>query len=189
MKPAQLIIGEEIGKGVFKVAREGSLVSSGSSGHDDLEGDVIVKEPYQNDAGRDAVLPPQKSLEAAVKELVVHTVASSLLGLVYDWIKDKMQGGEAAYELPEEVSMRFVKAAVARTSGTNGRGYLLEEPIRVNERGPYLKYIGNGSSFVLIDPDNGEEYERALFLSFVQHAQYELTGGQAFVADFQGMSL
>lgn len=53
--------------------------------------------------------------------------------------------------------------------------------------GSYLKYIHNSvaqpSNEVDGDPD---AKETAMFLCFVQHAQYKLTGGLAFVTDYQG---
>ncbi|KAK7461446.1 hypothetical protein VKT23_008624 [Stygiomarasmius scandens] len=93
-------------------------------------------------------------------------------------------------------SLRFVQAAVfvvlnddirhakANTSGAK-RTYLLEERISIPKGKDFVKYIHNGSPVPLIKSDH-PEYETALFLSAIQHLQYDKTHQYAYVSDFQG---
>lgn len=61
--------------------------------------------------------------------------------------------------------------------------YLLEELIPSDV--PFIKYIHNADAVPLQDPDE-EGYDTAVFLCFIQHIQFVLTHGQAYISDFQG---
>ncbi|TFK28398.1 hypothetical protein FA15DRAFT_701068 [Coprinopsis marcescibilis] len=81
----------------------------------------------------------------------------------------------------------FIKLGQASTclsSTSAAPTYLIEEKID----GRFIKYIHNSkcSPSESIQPDNPPWYENALFLAFMQHAQYDITGGLAFVLDYQG---
>lgn len=88
--------------------------------------------------------------------------------------------GPPPFKVPQT---SFVACALAITNAAKDKVFLVEEMIE----GSYLKYIHNSiaqpSNEVDGDPD---AKETAIFLCFVQHAQYELTGGLAFVTDYQG---
>lgn len=49
----------------------------------------------------------------------------------------------------------------------------------------FVKYIGNASAVPFDDLSDGDA-EKALFLSFLQHVQYEKTGQLVYVSDYQG---
>ena len=64
--------------------------------------------------------------------------------------------------------------------------YLLEELLPPENEYAFQKYIHNNSAVPLMKP--GEEgYKTAKFLSCIQHVQYQLTGGLAYISDLQGM--
>ncbi|KAJ7585298.1 hypothetical protein C8J56DRAFT_145300 [Mycena floridula] len=48
-----------------------------------------------------------------------------------------------------------------------------------------MKYIGNASAVPFKDLSDGDA-EKALFLSFLQHVQYEKTRQLVYVSDYQG---
>ena len=81
--------------------------------------------------------------------------------------------------------MRFMRSALAIVHDTRDT-FLLEEVIDEDTKGDFIKYIGNGSTKPL-DHLEGEKLNRAKFLCFCQHLQYNMTKGFAFVSDFQGM--
>ena len=112
--------------------------------------------------------------------------ARVLLDLVYKFIdKGIALHGEPPFHIPQ---MRFVDAALAvehnMAESTDGRVFLLEEVIGENE-GRFRKYVNNVSA-VPVPFGNGDDEERALFLTFAQHVQYFKTKKLAFVSDFQG---
>ncbi|TFK16770.1 kinase-like protein [Coprinopsis marcescibilis] len=111
-----------------------------------------------------------------------------------DEVLESRNGQPPPFTIPR---LRFVKAALA-TSMTRasirgkstasapavGRTYLIEERLE----GSFKKYIHNagGQPSASILPDDEPYYTNARFLSFTQHAQFELTSGLAFVSDYQG---
>lgn len=66
-------------------------------------------------------------------------------------------------------------------------GYMLEELISGDgENGvEFVKYIHNMDP-VPTDTLSNREHKIAVFLCFTQHVQFEITGGTAFLADYQG---
>lgn len=108
--------------------------------------------------------------------------ASALMDLVYDFIDlFLMEHDPPSFSIPE---MRFVKSALAIADISHDT-FLLEEVIDDFSDGNFIKYIGNGSARPL-DCLEGDEIDRAKFLSFCQHVQYVKTKSLAFVGDFQG---
>ena len=65
--------------------------------------------------------------------------------------------------------------------------YSLEELLPINKK-PFIKYIHNSDVVPNVQPQE-EGYEMALFLSFIQHIQYHLTGENVYISDFQGSVL
>ncbi|KAG9008383.1 hypothetical protein FRB90_008919 [Tulasnella sp. 427] len=188
MVPGRLEILGRLGCGSFKIANRGRVSHQTKllpGSHSILSyPEVVAKEPYlRQPNGKKQVLPPNISLDhltIAAREL---QCANALMQIAYDRIKLAI-GEKALAELPPA---RFVSAGLAVHSETR-RGYLLEEYIDPRTRGPFVKYISNASSKPLHAVLEGDynELQRGLFLSAVQHAQYEVTGGLAFVSDLQG---
>lgn len=123
--------------------------------------------------------------------------AESLLTYAYNFIRSSIRkrGEEPPMLIP---SLRFVHAVLAyaqkslevsgtsssRQSSSHRAVYLLEELLPVNKK-PFVKYIHNNNAVPMVMP--GEEgYETATFLSFIQHVQYQFTGGNVYISDFQG---
>ncbi|KAM5536950.1 hypothetical protein V8D89_009379 [Ganoderma adspersum] len=100
-----------------------------------------------------------------------------LLWSVYEFVDSELDhlkklGKEIPpFPLPH---MRFVHAGFAVTQGPSPISYIVEEHIDADKHGPWHKYINNDSP----QPPH--------FLVFMQHAQYLLIDGLAFVADYQG---
>ena len=120
--------------------------------------------------------------------------ANSLLKVAYDFVSDFMHMHPARDPPPFEIIyFHFVAAGIAiaqkpldngPSPTTNCVAYLLEE-VLPGEKSDFVKYLHNASAaseLALNNPD----YQLALFLMFIQHVQYAITGGIAYVSDFQG---
>ena len=106
--------------------------------------------------------------------------SSALMCLTYNFIDGHIKNhGSAPFVIPR---MRFVRSALAIVHDTRDT-FLLEEVIDEDTEGDFIKYIGNGSAKPL-DHLEGEKLNRAKFLCFCQHLQYNITKGFAFVSDF-----
>ncbi|KAJ4466609.1 hypothetical protein C8J55DRAFT_408662, partial [Lentinula edodes] len=81
-------------------------------------------------------------------------------------------------------NLSFVAAALASGSGVTAKPvvYIIKDRIP----GDWQKYIVNSTAIPLISKDD-PEYYRALFMSFIQHVQFEKTDGLAFISDWQGV--
>jgi len=119
--------------------------------------------------------------------------SSALLKMVYDYVWAfiaKNDPPQAPFLIEQ---FRFVSAAVAvaqkpldvGTSSTHRAVYLLEEMLP--SPASFVKYIHNDNAKPL-DFGNGNDVHnrRAQFLTFIQHAQYQLTHETMYVSDFQG---
>ena len=49
----------------------------------------------------------------------------------------------------------------------------------------FVKYMNNFEATTILEQDDSE-YELAKFLMFMQHVQYQITHGIAYISDFQG---
>jgi len=67
---------------------------------------------------------------------------------------------------------------------TNRAAYILEE-VLPGVKSDFVKYLHNASAASELSPDD-PDYQLAEFLMFIQHVQYAITGGVAYVSDFQG---
>ena len=67
---------------------------------------------------------------------------------------------------------------------TNCAAYLLEEMLP-GEKADFVKFLHNASAASELSPDE-PDYHLAEFLMYTQHVQYAITGGLAYVSDFQG---
>ena len=119
----------------------------------------------------------------------------SLLQFTYKFINDFI-ANQALVEVPFEVpQLWFLKAAIvyseksldnalgASSSTSHCVAYLLEELLPTGNL--FIKYIHNADAVPLQDHDE-PGYNTAIFLCFIQHAQFILTHGQAYISDFQG---
>ena len=76
---------------------------------------------------------------------------------------------------------------LVKTSAVVSMMYLGEELIPTLSDGEdFVKYIHNGdvAPCDLLDPDAENIVQ---FLAFTQHAQYDKTGGQVYISDYQGI--
>jgi hypothetical protein len=125
--------------------------------------------------------------------------ANALLEFTYDFIFDYAQNHHAPPGVDDLISIiplfRFVDAGVAvvvkplETSAagrpsTQRATYLLEEMLP-GTPGDFVKYMNNSTATTFLDRDDSE-YELAEFLMFMQHVQYQITHGTAYISDFQG---
>jgi hypothetical protein len=134
----------------------------------------------------DEVIPFDNHTQITMLSMEINCLrwSSALMRLTYDYIDGHIKNhGPAPFAIP---CMRFVKSALAIVHDTRDT-FLLEEVIDEDTEGSFVKYIGNSSAKPL-DHLEGEKFDRARFLCFCQHLQYNMTKNFAFVADFQGMS-
>jgi hypothetical protein len=117
--------------------------------------------------------------------------SSALLKMVYDFMSAfiaKNDPPQAPFDIER---FRFVSAAVAvaqkplenNTSSTHRAVYLLEEILPNPES--FVKYIHNNNARPMVS-NFDVNFNKVVFLSFVQHAQYQLTHNTMYVSDFQG---
>lgn len=193
-------------KGAFKTSHSASRLvmaplppgSSYPPGHL-RDFDIVAKRPYQAVNGSIRRYDGQRELEFNLKEGNILLWASALLSEVYEFMMWFIgENGPCEYSIP---NLRFVRAAIATSvsrvpsrsrsalqppqlASAVTSSHLLEEKID----GAFVKYIHNADAGPnrRLTPDDEPYYHIAVFLSFTQHAQYHLTGGLAFVSDYQG---
>ncbi|KAF7312877.1 Alpha-type protein kinase domain-containing protein [Mycena kentingensis (nom. inval.)] len=131
------------------------------------------------------IMPTRNQLLLLPDELLTLTWSRTLMEMVYIRIGDVKQQRLAieptwkpALTVPD---VCFTGAGLAVEQGDKGRAavFMVEERIW----GTFSKYIHNGSA--RLSPSLRDD-PIALFLSFTQHAQYELSDRRAFVSDYQG---
>lgn len=192
-----------LGKGTFKTAHLASLqwisnapsVGLGSNSSKHIL--VALKRPY-DDRHSGAIIKRFNYVDESRKVLTEATMlgwADSLLQFAYDFIDDFILTTAVEEPLFEIPRLRFVKGAIAYSeksldSHAGGRStshrasYLLEELLLEDDL--FIKYIHNADAVPLQDC-NEPGYEIGIFLCFVQHVQFNITHGQAYISDFQGM--
>ena len=144
---------------------------------------VMVKQCFYNVDGNTIPFDNHTQITKLSMEINCLRWSSALMRLTYDFIDGHIKNhGSAPFVIPH---MRFVKSALAIVHDTRDT-FLLEEVIDEDAVGDFIKYIGNGSATPL-DHLEGEQLNRAKFLCFCQHLQYNMTKNFAFVSDFQGM--
>ncbi|KAJ7572568.1 MHCK/EF2 kinase [Mycena floridula] len=89
---------------------------------------------------------------------------------------------KAPFSLPE---LTFVDAGIAIIHDPDTNAIQSSAIVEEDIDGEFVKYIGNGSAVPLEDL-SAEDAKKALFLSFLQHVQYQKTGGLVYVSDYQG---
>jgi hypothetical protein len=157
---------------------------------------VALKRPYRTkQAGGMARLTYVEEEHAVFEEAKLLVWANSLLRVAYDFILNFVHpsGDPPPFIIPE---FRFVAAGIAialkpldmsgPTPSTNRAVYLLEERLP-GEKANFVKYLHNASATAEI-PSDDPNYHIAEFLMFIQHVQYAITHGVAYVSDFQGMA-
>ena len=199
-----------LGKGAFKTTMRATLEFEGkkpSSGlgsdpttpNSSLNSDVVsshtvvlkhvFQEKYQSKViTRLGYADEQYAISDEGKLLVW---SSALLKIVYDFIGAFIAEHDPPQAPFEIEKFRFVSAAVAvaqkplenNTSSTHRAVYLLEEILP--NPASFVKYIHNNSALPLAHSLSAH-FNKAVFLSFVQHAQYQLTHNTMYVSDFQG---
>ena len=163
---------------------------------------VALKHPYRTKRGGGGMggrggrarLAYAEEEVAIFEECKLLVWANSLLKVAYDFVSDFMHSHLSGAPPPFEIlQFRFVAAgmAIAQKSidngpspSTNRAAYLLEE-VLPGEKSDFIKYMHNASASSDLSPDD-PDYPAALFLMFIQHVQYAITGGIAYVSDFQG---
>ena len=124
--------------------------------------------------------------------------ANALLDFTYDFIFDYAQTNHAPPGVEDFMSIiphfQFVDAGVAvvvkplETSAgrpsTQRATYLLEEMLP-GTPGEFVKYMNNAKATTILERDD-PDYKLAEFLMFMQHVQYQITHGTAYISDFQG---
>ena len=164
---------------------------------------VALKRPYRNKRGASgpggrgggkARLAYVEEEVAIFEECKLLVWANSLLKVAYDFVTDFMHSHPSGAPPPFEIlQFRFVAAGMAisqklidngRSSTTNRAAYLLEEVLPGVES-DFVKYLHNASAASELSTDD-PDYQLAQFLMFIQHVQYAITGGVAYVSDFQG---
>ena len=163
---------------------------------------VALKRPYRTKRGGGGMggrggrarLAYAEEEVAIFEECKLLVWANSLLKVAYDFVSDFMHSHLSGAPPPFEIlQFRFVAAgmAIAQKSidngpspSTNRAAYLLEE-VLPGEKSDFVKYLHNASASSDLSPDD-PDYPAALFLMFIQHVQYAITGGIAYVSDFQG---
>ena len=199
-----------LGKGAFKTTMRATLEFEGkkpSSGlgsdlttpNSSLNSDVasshtvalkrVFQEKYQSKViTRLGYADEQYAISDEGKLLVW---SSALLKMVYDFIQAFIAEHDPPQAPFEIEKFRFVSAAVAvaqkplenNTSSTHRAVYLLEEILP--NPASFVKYIHNNNARLLVS-NLSVHFNKAVFLSFVQHAQYQLTHNTMYVSDFQG---
>lgn len=124
--------------------------------------------------------------------------ANAILEFTYDFIFDYAQTNHAPPGVDDFMSIiplfRFVEAGVAvvvkpmETSAgrpsTQRATYLLEEMLP-GAPAEFVKYLNNSKATTFFERGDSE-YELAEFLMFMQHVQYQITHGTAYISDLQG---
>lgn len=184
-----LSVSDQLGKGAFKIAKKASLNVADDATKLPLDPNALAAkeffQPRPTDQ-RPITFEPKKACELTIGEVNLNIWASSLMGLVYDFIEEFLKKNDTPARSPPAIPrFRFVRVAYAVSTTTPQRHYILEELLP--EAG-WIKYIHNGSSRVMASADESStESSRGSFLSFSQHVQYQESGKLIFVADLQGM--
>lgn len=193
-----------LGQGAFKTTYKAQLcvdTSDGTALGQDCSSthpiNVALKRPFiqAQVPARNAVtrLGLAEEGEAILTEANLLAWAASLLEYAYHRIDEHIAdvGPPSGFDI---LRLHFVKAAIAFTQKDIGSSastkslstraiYLLEELIEA----PFGKYIHNGDATPLREPDE-EGYNVSVFLCFIQHVQYQFSGGLVFISDLQGLS-
>lgn len=160
---------------------------------------VAMKRPFRTKkAGGMVRLVYVEEEQSVFDEAKILVWASALLKLAYAFIAAEVDERAAGGLLPPPFDIpefTFVAAGIAvaqkpvvastSSSGTNRAVYLLEERLP-GEKTDFVKYLHNASACSDLDA-NDPDYPRAQFLEFLQHVQYQITHGVAYVSDFQGL--
>jgi hypothetical protein len=157
---------------------------------------VALKRPYRGKRGGGMARLPYAEEESAIfEECKVLIWANSLLKTAYDFMESFIAQHPSSKPPPFKVlQFRFVAAAMAiaqkpldnagPSPTTNRAAYLLEETLP-GEKADFVKFLHNASAASELSPDE-PDYHLVEFLMFIQHVQYAITGGLAYVSDFQG---
>lgn len=156
---------------------------------------VALKRPFRKKSGNGVLRMTLNNEQVAVfDECKLLVWARALLAAAYDFIDNfKSDSGPPPFDI---LQFRFVKGGMAlaqksldaATKGSNPTTtravYILEEVLPRSDT-DFVKYLHNANAFSDISAD-ASEYYLVEFLVFIQHAQYMITEGVAYVSDFQG---
>ena len=186
--------------GLGKLVGSQKKTEKGQSGRQSIP--VALKRPYRNKRGGPGGrgggmgrLAYAEEEVAIFEECKLLVWANSLLKVAYDFLSDFMHVHAGEDPPPFEIiRFRFVAAGMAiaqkamdngPSPTTNRAAYVLEE-ILPGVESDFIKYLHNASAASDLTHDD-PDYHLAEFLMFIQHVQYAITGGVAYVSDFQGM--
>lgn len=193
-----------LGRGAMKTCNPGCLMfNEPGSGTEH----VALKRPYTPGTYPKQILRyvVQAELTDVVSEGVTLVWATSLFGLARSYIRASELSQNIPYHLPLFPDLRFVNGGLAlilgapnqpgvqkttstfTTTSTSAGSYLVEERVDMLRSSPWIKLINNShpTPTAAVRP-NSPEMALATFLLFIQHLQWKLTHGLAFVSDFQG---
>ncbi|KAG9107552.1 hypothetical protein FRC07_008607 [Ceratobasidium sp. 392] len=201
-KAALLVVDvkSSLGRGAMKTCNPGCIrFDDGSTDH------VALKRPYSTGANAKQILryEVKSELTQVVNEGLTLLCATSLLELAQSFIQASSLTPDIPYTLPLFHDLRFVRGGLAlilqpnssaetkagglSTKAPSAGSYPVEERIGLSRSRPWTKYINNSCAkpTPAILP-HSPEMALAVFLQFLQHLQWKLTHGLAFVSDFQG---
>ncbi|KAF8058003.1 hypothetical protein FPV67DRAFT_1676776 [Lyophyllum atratum] len=205
-----------LGRGTFKTAQTATLAFLSASPPEGLGSKcdtstestptpVALKRPYfhrKSDLGKDEAKRPilrfafSEEVDAVMNEANLLCWATSLLDSAQAHVEKLVKSrlpDTAPFKIPY---LRFVQAGIAISLrdidpkavsvSTNRAAYLLEELLPANRKS-FQKYVHNGKAKPLTEPHEAN-YDIAEYCCFIQHIQFMLTEGLAFISDFQGKS-
>ncbi|KAG8796630.1 hypothetical protein FRC12_013622 [Ceratobasidium sp. 428] len=200
-KSALLIVDVKslLGRGAMKTCNPGCIRFDDSSTEH-----VALKRPYSTGANPKQILryEVKSELTQVVNEGLTLLCATSLLELAQSFTRTSPLTSNIPYTLPLYHDLRFVRGGLAlvlqpSSSADNKAGdlsmkspsagsYLVEERIEILRSQPWTKYTNNlcARPTPAILP-RSPEMALAVFLQFLQHLQWKLTHGLAFVSDFR----
>jgi hypothetical protein len=182
-------------RGTFKTAHPGRLYLEGGA---DLipftGGTVCVKQIGKKRQNSNAIdrVSGRYALDLFVTEANCLKWASILLDLTYQFIARECETrGQPALPIPELRFTRALIAVVQSAFGDPDKAFLVEEWIDTDETDKtdrqFTKYINNRFPESCVPPSVPYTvHQKAAFLAFAQHVQWEKTQHSAFTSDYQG---
>jgi hypothetical protein len=177
-------------RGSFKTAHPGTVtLADGATLPPFTNQKVCIKQVYEKRGDGNAIgqVKGRHELDAFAVECNCLRWASILLDLTYQFISREINArGEPPFHIPQ---LRFTRVMIAIVQDTSlEKAFLIEEWIDTDERDyPFVKYIDNRTSLSCV-PDFAppHAHDKAEFLSFAQHVQWEKSQRSAFTSDYQG---
>jgi len=176
--------------GTFKTAHHGRLSSPVTGIPACFDQKICVKQTYKLNAnGTKSRFRGDADYEKIVQEIICLDWATILLDLTYIFIEGAVvEHGEPPGGIPRLCFVRAMLAEGTPTVDPQEKKYFLIEEWMGDAAETFTKYINNGHPESCVQADApAEAHQIAEFLCFVQHVQYNQTGGLAFTSDYQGL--